>query len=76
MKNIKSFIKDLKIDLLVQCGSEDKLITGSENLDTLYNMEDKTILIYEGLYHEVYNEVEQERKKVLNDLSKWLERHN
>lgn len=76
MKNIKSFIKDLKIDLLVQCGSEDKLITGSENLDVLYNMEDKTIIIYEGLYHEVYNEVEQDRKKVLNDLSKWLERHN
>ena len=76
MKNIKSFIKYLKIDLLVQCGSEDKLITGSENLETLYNMEDKTIIIYEGLYHEVYNEVEQDRKKVLNDLSKWLERHN
>jgi alpha-beta hydrolase superfamily lysophospholipase len=75
MKNIETFIGDLRIDLLVQCGSEDKLITGSENLESLVKMVDKTILIYEGLYHEVYNEVEQERKKVLLDLSSWLESH-
>lgn len=61
--------------MLVQCGSEDKLITGSENLDNLFKMEDKTILIYEGLYHEVYNELEKDRKKVLKDLSNWLESH-
>ncbi|MFX1339939.1 MAG: alpha/beta hydrolase [Promethearchaeota archaeon] len=76
LKNVESFVKDLKIDLLVQSGSEDKLITGSEKLENLFMMGDKTIIIYEGLYHEVYNEVEQERKKVLTDLRNWLEKHN
>ncbi len=76
VKNLETFIKELQISLLVQCGSEDKLIIGSENLDNFFIMEDKTINIYEGLYHEVYNELEQDRKKVLTDLSNWLESHN
>ena len=74
-KNLKSFIGNFKINLLVQCGSEDKLIKGSENLENLFKMPDKTIKIYEGLYHEVYNEVEESRIKVLKDLSNWLNNH-
>ncbi|MFW9945999.1 MAG: alpha/beta hydrolase [Candidatus Odinarchaeota archaeon] len=74
-KNLKSFIGKFKINLLVQCGSEDKLIQGSENLKNLFKMPDKTIKIYEGLYHEVYNELEEDRKKVLKDLSNWLNIH-
>ena len=31
---------------------------------------DKTITIYEGLYHEVFNEPEHDR--VLGDVEKWL----
>ncbi len=74
-KNLKSFIGNFKINLLVQCGSEDKLIKGSENLKNLFKMPDKTIKIYEGLYHEVYNEMEEDRIKVLKDLSNWLNNH-
>jgi len=74
-KNLKKFIGDFKISLLVQCGSEDKLIKGSENLKSLFKMPDKTIKIYEGLYHEVYNEMEEDRIKVLKDLSNWLNNH-
>ena len=66
----------LKLPLLVQCGAEDSLIKGSEELiRNAFNMEDKTILIYDGLYHEVYNEIKKEREKVLNDLSNWLDKH-
>ncbi|MFX0012576.1 MAG: serine aminopeptidase domain-containing protein, partial [Candidatus Hermodarchaeota archaeon] len=62
--------------LLVQCGAEDSLIKGSEEmLINAFKMEDKTILIYEGLYHEVYNESKEEREKVLKDLSSWLDKH-
>jgi alpha-beta hydrolase superfamily lysophospholipase len=67
---------NLKLPLLVQCGAEDSLIKGSEEvLRNAFNMEDKTIIIYDGLYHEVYNETKGEREKVLNDLSNWLEKH-
>jgi alpha-beta hydrolase superfamily lysophospholipase len=30
----------------------------------------RTVLLYDGLYHEVYNEPERER--VLRDLCRWL----
>lgn len=73
--NLKKVIGNFKINLLVQCGSEDKLIKGVEELDEWFKMDDKTIKIYEGLYHEVYNEVERERRIVLNDLSDWLNNH-
>ena len=66
----------LKLPLLIQCGAEDTLVKGSEEaLRNAFTMEDKTILIYDGLYHEVYNEVLEEREKVLNDLSNWLDNH-
>jgi len=44
-------------------------------LDELMTMPDKTIKIYEGLYHEVYNELEEDRRRVLTDLSNWLDDH-
>ena len=79
MNNFEKFdsiTDNLKLPLLVQCGSEDSLIKGSEEvLRNAFNMEDKTILIYEGLYHEVYNEIKEESEKVLNDLSNWLDKH-
>ena len=66
----------LKLPLLVQCGAENSLIKGSEEvLRNAFNMEDKTLHIYDGLYHEVYNEIKKEREKVLNDLSNWLDKH-
>lgn len=65
----------IKIPTLVQCGSDDKLVLGAEDLDKLMKMEDKTIKIYKGLYHEVYNELEEDRKTVLNDLTEWLDSH-
>jgi alpha-beta hydrolase superfamily lysophospholipase len=33
--------------------------------------EDKAVRIYEGLYHEVFNE--PERARVLRDVEEWLE---
>ena len=74
-KTLKKVIENIKINLLVQCGSEDKLIKGSEELKAWFRMDDKTIKIYDGLYHEVYNEIEKDRKIVLKDLREWLNNH-
>ena len=75
LNNLKAVVSKFKINLLVQCGSEDKLMTGNDELNNLLTMHDKTIKIYEGLYHEVYNEIEKERSIVLTDLRNWLNRH-
>lgn len=63
----------LGLPVLVQAGGEDKLVVGAEKIEPMLNMEDKEVHIYEGLYHEVYNESEDLRKPVLEDLANWLE---
>jgi alpha-beta hydrolase superfamily lysophospholipase len=72
---VTSFINELKLPMLMQCGSEDHLIYGAEEIKEMFKMDDKVIKIYDGLYHEVYNESEIYRKEVLADLSMWLEEH-
>jgi alpha-beta hydrolase superfamily lysophospholipase len=71
----KKLISQIRIPTLVQSGSSDKLVLGADELDELMIMPDKTIIIYEGLYHEVYNELAEDRRRVLTDLGDWLDDH-
>jgi acylglycerol lipase len=56
-------------------GSDDKLVDpgGMTVLREKTISKDKTIKVYEGLYHEVFNE--PEREVVLKDVEDWLEAH-
>ncbi|MFX1408706.1 MAG: alpha/beta hydrolase, partial [Promethearchaeota archaeon] len=46
-ENVESITNNLTLPLLIQCGAEDSLIKGSEEvLRNAFKMEDKTILIY------------------------------
>jgi alpha-beta hydrolase superfamily lysophospholipase len=74
-RNLKEVLMNLELPLLVQVGSEDVAIQGIEELEGSFKMEDKTIKVYDGLYHEVYNEMKEEREKVLEDLVNWLKNH-
>jgi len=38
-------------------------------------LEDKTLHVYDALYHEIYNETREERDAVIDDLVEWLEAH-
>jgi alpha-beta hydrolase superfamily lysophospholipase len=73
--SVEKVVQKFKLPLLVQCGSEDEAMHGIQELRNHLTMDDKTINIYDGLYHEVYNEIKEEREKVLNDLAKWLDNH-
>ncbi|MHA1264899.1 MAG: lysophospholipase [Candidatus Helarchaeota archaeon] len=68
-------LDQIKIPTLVQSGSEDPEMLGASEFQNLLTIEDKTVIIYDGLYHEVYNELESEREKVLKDLGEWLDNH-
>ncbi len=46
---------------------------GAQTLYDKASSKDKTIRIYEGLYHEVFNE--PERARVLKDVETWLAAH-
>ncbi|MBD3353401.1 MAG: alpha/beta fold hydrolase [Candidatus Lokiarchaeota archaeon] len=71
----QEFVQDFKIPLLIQAGGEDKLVLGAKESADYFKMEDKTVKIYNGLFHEVYNELKEDRDKVLEDLKNWLENH-
>lgn len=66
---------ELKSPLLVLHGGEDRL-SNKEGSIFLYKgaaSPDKTLKIYEGLYHEIYNE--PERVQVFADVETWLAKH-
>lgn len=75
-ENLPNVVGKIQIPVLIQVGGEDQMVTGVEKeLKPAYKTEDFTFISYEGLYHEVYNELESDREKVLEDLSNWLEKH-
>jgi len=65
----------IKIPVLIQYGSLDTALSGQQRLFELVGAQDKAIRCYEGLKHEVYNELPQDRAVVLKDLREWLDSH-
>ena len=63
----------ITLPFIVVQGAEDVLVepSGAQMLYDLASSEDKTLKIYDGLYHEVFNE--PEREMVLKDVENWLE---
>ncbi|MTI96508.1 MAG: alpha/beta hydrolase [Firmicutes bacterium] len=66
-------ISTLTLPVLLQCGSADQSFTGQRALFENLQAEDKTLHLYQGLKHEVYNELEADRARVLADLLAWLD---
>ena len=65
----------IKLPVLIQRGSEDTSFSGQKDLFDAIGSQDKTFKVYQGLRHEVYNELPQDRKIVLADLHAWLDKH-
>ena len=73
MKRVKAEAHTLTLPILMLQGTDD-VIVDPEGATRLYNLatsEDKTLKIYEGFYHELFNDPEKER--VLEDVKTWLE---
>ncbi|EMO00151.1 putative lysophospholipase [Leptospira interrogans serovar Pomona str. UT364] len=68
----------IKIPIYIFHGKEDQIAdyTGSEAFFEVVGSADKSMKIYEGLYHETMNERIEDRTKVLTDLKKWFESHS
>jgi alpha-beta hydrolase superfamily lysophospholipase len=62
----------IELPMLILQGSADGLVSpqGSKMLHEKIGSRDKKLIIYEGLYHEIYNEPEQE--DVMTDVADWL----
>jgi len=75
MASFPARLPSLKLPLLVLSGTDDKIVNpeGARLVDRLAGSSDKTLKMYDGLYHEVFNEPEKEL--VLGELSDWLKAH-
>ena len=64
----------LTLPLLVMHGTGDRIVPdeGGKLADALASSEDRTFISYEGFYHELFNEPEADRDRVLDDLAAWL----
>ncbi|MEV1133883.1 alpha/beta hydrolase [Rhodococcus coprophilus] len=72
-ESVAQRLPDLRLPLLVLHGSADRLAdpAGADLVADLAGSSDLTHKLYEGLFHEVFNEPEQDR--VLGDLVDWLQ---
>lgn len=67
-------VASLELPLLVMHGSADRLVpmASSEMIYALASSPDKTLRLYEGFYHELFNEPQADRRRALGDLNTWL----
>lgn len=65
----------IRLPLLILQGGADRLVepSGAQLLYDGVSSTDRQIILYEGLYHEVFNEPEHER--VLSDAEAWIAAH-
>jgi len=65
----------IELPILIMHGSSDRLSdpVGSRLLYEKVSSKDKTIKMYDGLYHEIFNEPEHEM--VFADMEIWLDKH-
>ena len=72
MKRIEDNAAAIEVPILILHGSSDGLTSpeGSKMLHENISSGDRKLIIYEGLYHEIYNEPEQ--KDVMTDVADWL----
>lgn len=75
MQSFPDRYEQLRLPVLVLHGTDDQLadVAGSRELEARAVNADLTAHYYEGLYHEVFNEPEQDQ--VLADLTAWLDAH-
>lgn len=62
----------IKLPVLIMHGADDRLVapSGSRNIYATVGSKDKTLKMYEGLYHEILNE--PEREMVYRDVAEWI----
>jgi alpha-beta hydrolase superfamily lysophospholipase len=73
MRRVSQEVEKIALPFLTFAGGADKIVNPdcARMLHERAGSKDKTIIIYEGLYHETFNE--PERARVLGDMAAWLE---
>lgn len=77
METVNERTSSLTVPILLQVAGDDHLVNARSSVQFFENLTlpDKTLHVYDGLYHEIYNERVDQREQVLKDLEDWLEKH-
>jgi alpha-beta hydrolase superfamily lysophospholipase len=77
MHSARQQAAEISLPLLMQVAGDDYLVNAAASRSFFEKVAsgDKTLLVYEGLYHEIYNELPDDRTTVLDDLANWLDAH-
>jgi len=72
-RRVQDEIRKVRLPLLILHGTGDRVagVEGSRKLHLRAGSHDKTLHVYEGLYHEILREPEKEQ--VMTDLVRWLD---
>jgi alpha-beta hydrolase superfamily lysophospholipase len=75
MQHVTESAAGIRLPIMIVQGGADKLVdpSGTQMLYDSIGSEDKTIEIYDGFYHELFNE--PEHGQVLDDVAGWIEAH-
>lgn len=67
----------IAVPVLMQVAGDDHFVDAraSKHFFERLDVQDKTLHVYDRLYHEVYNETRAEREAVIDDLEQWLVSH-
>ena len=73
MHHVTEHAAKIQLPIMIAQGSEDSLVDpgGAQLLYDLVGSGDKTIKLYDGFYHEIFNE--PEHAQVLKDVQLWIE---
>ncbi len=75
VRRVVAALPELTLPVLVMHGTEDRLVPveASRLIHDRVGSADKTLKLYEGLFHEIFNE--PEKRQVHDDLVAWLDAH-
>ena len=75
LDRLPTLIPEIKLPIIIMHGTEDRLCNpeGSQMLYDLVGSRDKTLKLYKGFYHEVFNE--PQHLQVMADVEAWLATH-
>jgi acylglycerol lipase len=75
IESLPSRISQLSLPMLIMRGAADRLSdpSSSKMLFERAGSKDKKLKLYEGFYHEIFNE--PQREQVFSDVENWLKRH-
>jgi alpha-beta hydrolase superfamily lysophospholipase len=78
MEDVNRSAAKVTVPILMQVAGDDHLTDAAQSQEFFarLNAEDKSLHVYDGFYHEIYNEKEELRAKPLADLDAWVKHHS